>query len=295
MAEVSTSASPLQRVLNFRDVGNTVNTLSDEPVLKPGLFYRSGLPDDATPLDRLKLQTEYSLKTIIDLRTDSEHVEQVRKNAAKIPSSPVAEPKDPAKALRIPGVEYKYINLNGHAYSSALIKQLSYWNAAKLFTLYVLGYRTHAISILGENVMAKRGLEGLAEDSLQHCTAEVKSVFDILSDERNYPVLVHCTQGKDRTGLVVLLLLRLCGVKSSIINQDYMMSAKELEPEREKRLVEIRGIGLPDDFAGCAEAWVEGVVGWLEREHGGIEQYLKRCCGVTDEQMKAVRGILLQE
>jgi protein tyrosine/serine phosphatase len=39
------------------------------------------------------------------------------------------------------------------------------------------------------------------------CKGEVKQVFDVLADDRNWPVLVHCTQGKDRTGLIVMLVL----------------------------------------------------------------------------------------
>lgn len=188
-------------------------------------------------------------------------------------------------------MEYRYISLNGHPYSSALIKQLSYWNTAKLFGLYVVGYRTEAIGVLGENVMAKRGLIGLAKDSLRHSTAEVKAVFDVLSDEGNYPLLVHCTQGKDRTGLVVLLVLLLLGVEKEAIDVDYMLSERELKGEREERLVQIRAIGLPDEFAGCAEGWVEEVSRCIQEEYGGIEAYLERC-GVTREQQERIRKIL---
>ncbi|KAK4500177.1 hypothetical protein PRZ48_008363 [Zasmidium cellare] len=282
---------PFQKILNFRDIALSTNPNSPNSTpLKPGLLYRSGIPDNATPIDRLRLSQDYNLKTIIDLRTDSEHVEQARKNAKKISTSPVTEPKDPAEALRIPGVRYEYISLNGHPYSSALIKQLSYWNTAKLFGLYVVGYRTEAIRILGENVMAKRGLVGLAEDSLRHSKAEVKAVFDVLSEESNYPLLVHCTQGKDRTGLVVLLVLLLLGVEKEAIEVDYMASVKGLEAEREERLVQIRAIGLPDEFAGCAEGWVEEVSRCIEEEYGGIEKYLERC-GVTREQQERIRKI----
>ncbi|CAK3845037.1 hypothetical protein DOTSEDRAFT_91581 [Lecanosticta acicola] len=295
MAESTTAPPHLQKVLNFRDVGLSINNFSNKNFFKTGLLYRSGIPDDASPGDRLALQQDYKIQTIIDLRTDSEHVEQARKNAKSKPpsASPVAEPRDPAKAWRVPGVKYEYINFNGRAYSNALIKQLSYRNTAKLFGLYLIGYRTQAISVLGENVMAKRGLIGLAEDSLAHCINEVKAIFDVLSNEQNYPLLVHCTQGKDRTGLTVLLVLLLCETPTDAIDRDYMLSETELASEREKRLVEIRAIGLPDEFAGCAKGWVETVSKWIEEEYGGIRRYLQRC-GVGQEQQDRVRSILLQ-
>lgn len=34
----------------------------------------------------------------------------------------------------------------------------------------------------------------------------------LFADSANFPILVHCVIGKDRTGLVIMLLLLLCGV-----------------------------------------------------------------------------------
>ncbi|EME39110.1 hypothetical protein DOTSEDRAFT_91581 [Dothistroma septosporum NZE10] len=274
MAEVR---PPFEKVLNFRDVATSINTLSGQHILTPGLFFRSGLPDEATPADRQRLTTEYHVKSIIDLRTDSEHVDQARKHGKKILASPLAEPSDPARPLRVPGIHYHDISLNGHAYSSALMKQLSYWNAAKLIGLYVTGYRNQAISILGHNVMSKRGLIGLAEDSLTHSTAEVKQIFDVLADEANYPVLAHCTQGKDRTGVTVLLVLLLLKAPLDAIDKDYMLSENELLSEREERLKQIHSIGLPDEFGGCAPGWVAAISTWIDEHYGSIETYLQSC------------------
>ncbi|KXT03171.1 hypothetical protein AC579_6874 [Pseudocercospora musae] len=199
------------KVPNFRDVALSTHS----GTLSKGLLYRSAAPDDATPEDRSKLVNDYHIKTIIDLRSETEHIE-----AAKL--KPYNK-KDPMATLRVPGTEHKSISLNGRPYTNALLKQLSYWNVAKLFTYYSIGYRTDAISILGENVMNKRGLVGLAEDSLKYSKAEIKAVFDVMADSANYPVLLHCTQGKDRTGLMVLLVLLLLGVDQNAIEEDYLM------------------------------------------------------------------------
>ena len=281
---------PFERLLNFRDVGESINRYAGRPCLKTGLLYRSARPDEATPVDRHRLVEDYNLKTIIDLRTSSEHIQQTRKLASKIPSAPAVSPSDPAEPVKIPGIKYEEINFNGSAYSKALIKQLTYGQTAKLAGLYVFGYRNEAISVLGTNVMAKRGLIGLAEDSLTHCTAEVKSIFDILANRDAYPLLVHCTQGKDRTGITVLLVCMLLGAPTEAIKKDYVLSGRELAPERAEKLAEIRGIGLPDSFADCPENWVETVSRFIDENHGGVEQYLKHC-GVTEQQIAATRKL----
>jgi len=118
-------------------------------------------------------------------------------------------------------------------------------------------------------------LVGLAQNSLDVCTREVKQVFDVLSDEQNWPVLVHCTQGKDRTGLVIMLVLFLLGVDEEIIDRDYQLSESELMPEKEERLVEIGSIGLSEQFAVCSPDVISGVHSHLKEKYASVESYLK--------------------
>lgn len=47
------------------------------------------------------------------------------------------------------------------------------------------------------------------------------------------PVLWHCTAGKDRAGFASALLLRLLGVETAVIEQDYLLSAKYSHPDRQ--------------------------------------------------------------
>jgi protein tyrosine/serine phosphatase len=49
-------------------------------------------------------------------------------------------------------------------------------------------------------------------------------MIDNLSTEKQRALLVHCTAGKDRTGLFVMLLLGLCGVDDEIIASEYDLS-----------------------------------------------------------------------
>jgi protein-tyrosine phosphatase len=285
---------PLNHILNFRDVAESINHFSSTALLRPGLFYRSARPDSASLLERQILLDTYKIKTVIDLRTPTEHIEQSRKHAATQPppSAPAVAPKDPLSPFRIPGIKYIDINLNGSAYSNALIKQLPYSQAAKLILYYTIGWRKDAIAILASNVMASRGLSGLAIDSLIYSKAEIKALFDVLCDADAYPVMVHCTQGKDRTGLTVLLVLMLCRMPVEVIGRDYRLSERELEPEREEKLEEIRSIGLPDSFADCPEEWTGVVSECINKELGGVEKYLENC-GVSGEQQSKLKNLLL--
>lgn len=56
----------------------------------------------------------------------------------------------------------------------------------------------------------------------------------LFADAANFPVLVHCVIGKDRTGLVMMLLLLLCGVAEADVINDYVVSEALLHAARAK-------------------------------------------------------------
>lgn len=96
------------------------------------------------------------------------------------------------------------------------------------------------------------------------------------------PGLVHCSAGKDRTGLVVALVLDLLGVPDEIIAADYATSAENLDTEAARVVSQIQAItggyrvdlgllGSPPELILEALARVRGhagsVAGYLVR-HG---------------------------
>jgi protein-tyrosine phosphatase len=109
------------------------------------------------------------------------------------------------------------------------------------------------------------------------------------------PVVVHCAAGKDRTGLVVALMLRLTDVPLEAIVEDYVLSGRNLEPligawidaapdetERERR----RYVGQTPPAA------IQHAVREVERRHGSARAYL-RSAGASDETLARIRERLL--
>lgn len=139
----------------------------------------------------------------------------------------------------------------------------------------IMGYRTEAISILGREVMQPRGLTGLGKDSIDHCQDEIREILEVMADSGNYPLMIHCTQGKDRTGLSVMLLLLLLGTPQNAISADYRASELELLPEKESRMREMSEIGLGEDFAGCPPDFVAQVFDHINTTYGNFQAYLR--------------------
>lgn len=163
----------------------------------------------------------------------------------------------------------------------------------KVWVLLVSGYRTEAIGIIGAKVMQPRGLVGLSHDTLDCSVTEMRDLFDILAEDDTYPTLIHCTQGKDRTGLIVVLLLFLTGVVSlDIISADYMKSELELAPELEERMKEIRVFGLGEEYVKCPSTFTEQVKQYLDTTYGGVENYLQ-LIGINKEKREKIRNRFL--
>ncbi|MBA3717047.1 MAG: tyrosine-protein phosphatase [Actinobacteria bacterium] len=105
-------------------------------------------------------------------------------------------------------------------------------------------------------------------------------------------VLVHCAGGKDRTGLVSALLLRLAGVPIGDIAADYGLSAENLRPSW-STWVDAAGDDSERELrrrfsASPAEAMVQ-VLEELERAHGSVEAYLLGD-GMTQEDVELARS-----
>ena len=101
-------------------------------------------------------------------------------------------------------------------------------------------------------------------------------------------VLVHCVGGKDRTGLVVAMLLRLAGVSADAVAVDYALSEERLRPRHDQWLAEAATEAERERIRRIAVTPPEamlGVLQELDRRHGGIPGYL-RAGGATEADIE---------
>ena len=286
MTEHPTSSlfeTPLPSILNFRDVGKTINDLlppGSAPMLRDDILYRSARPDNASAADRQMLLSVYNLRTIIDLRTNTERDEQAKKKGTK-------------SDVEIPEVSCRKINLNGGWFSVALLHKLNWGSLSKMLGLMAIRSRLDAIKILGVEVMGPAGLIGMGKLTLESSQKEIREVLQVLADPGSLPVLIHCTQGKDRTGLIIMLVLLLLEASTDTITADYVASENQLEPEKEERMAELASMGLDESFAACPANFVTELKCYLDDKYGGIEHYLREC-KVDALSMQAIRNNLLR-
>jgi protein-tyrosine phosphatase len=105
-------------------------------------------------------------------------------------------------------------------------------------------------------------------------------------------VVVHCQGGKDRTGLVVALLLRLAGVSREVIAVDYALSEGNLRRESLQWVAEAEAEAeraRRSRIVVAPAASMAGVLEEVESRHGDVAGYL-RAGGAADEDLERIRA-----
>ena len=123
-------------------------------------------------------------------------------------------------------------------------------------------------------------------------------LFGILANESNLPVVLHCTAGKDRTGVSTAFLLSILGVSRDVIEEDYLLT--NLDTERQADFIE-RTVGYPDGYdrkkminiAGVPNDAMKDFLDGVESKWGSVVEYLEKI-GITKNQMDKIRQNFLE-
>jgi len=133
----------------------------------------------------------------------------------------------------------------------------------------------------------------LAEEGARN----LAQVLAWLGDDGTVPVLVHCVAGKDRTGMLVAVLLAVLGVPDDDIAADYALSEVGLAALRQWAEEHDPDVGMwlervPPQLLDAQPRAMLDFLRWLREEHGSVEAYLSSI-GVAPSTVAALRRRLL--
>lgn len=125
-------------------------------------------------------------------------------------------------------------------------------------------------------------------------SATIASVLEVLAEPEAYPVAFYCAAGKDRTGVMSAVVLRMLGVPPAEIARDYALSDAPVEslrlwiaendPEREDP--------VPAGVYRAPEATMRNFLRRVDERYGSIDGYLGEI-GVPGSAREAVSRNLL--
>jgi hypothetical protein len=125
--------------------------------------------------------------------------------------------------------------------------------------------------------------------------------ISIIADPDTHPIVVHCLAGKDRTGIVVALVLSLLGVDDDTVAEDYSLSnlamsrlraRAEAEPGPTMRRVQ-RSEDVTAEVFSAKPSNIISLFAALRSAHGSIEDYVVTS-GLKREAIEPLRAGLLE-
>lgn len=128
--------------------------------------------------------------------------------------------------------------------------------------------------------------------AVSECAERFVAVMRLIASAPDGAVLFHCTVGKDRTGMVAAMLLKLAGVDDADIVADYAETGGNIEPVL--ATLRARAVANDWDVARLSRYWrsdaatMQRFLHHLETRHRGVAAYLS-AAGLSDAQLQAVQ------
>ena len=139
-------------------------------------------------------------------------------------------------------------------------------------------------------------LDGYTRVVLDGNARHVRDFFQQLADPALLPALIHCTAGKDRTGLLVALLLLILGVPEQAVLADYTMSNLFYDQFRNGISAELKQVAPSvvnmvdlQDLLLVKAKTLQGALAHLSQKYGSLENYLQNHAGVSNETITQLR------
>jgi len=247
---------------NLRDLGG-YRTL-DGREIKKGVLYRS---DHLSKITKRDLETVAALgvKTVYDLRNEEETESFPQRLPEIVPVNVVSLP-----------VFYQGLDPRMMARRIVISGDVE---DGDFHHIMIEAYQTYALEF----------------------RSQWSSLLKGLAEPETLPALIHCTYGRDRTGVAVAIILSSLGVPREKVMEDYLLSNKFWESKT--------------DFYSCLANWascfrtprnevralmevrpeyLQAVFLAIEEHYGSFDNYLDQGLGIDEQTLERLRTALLE-
>ncbi|QLG87937.1 tRNA adenosine(34) deaminase TadA [Chitinibacter bivalviorum] len=266
-SEQKAKPTPIQidGLLNFRDLGGLKT--ADGSVIKHGMIFRSeqwfGLSETA-----LEQARALNLRSVWDFRSFSEQTRH----------------PDP----HLPLVENYWRDV------LADTEQTIAFNLVQLLEQPEL-MQQHLGQGQAEQMMLALYRDMVASPTAQQVYADW---LNNLCSIEQYPIMYHCTAGKDRTGWATVLLLSILGVPHERILRDYMLSHERVIQKYQTLIEHCVAAGGDREILhaifGVQARYLKAALHEVKKQAGTMSRYLSHVLKINPAQQRQIQTILLQ-
>lgn len=150
----------------------------------------------------------------------------------------------------------------------------------------------HAINVLavGPDEAAAMMCANYARMPFDHA-AELRDIMHHFITDNTAPHLVHCTSGKDRTGLVIAFVLLALNVSHEVMFEDYMLSNGDWQP-----VSNFARDARPDTVAAVMAApssYLQSALDAIAARCGSVDAYLEEWLKFGPREKAALAALML--
>lgn len=130
---------------------------------------------------------------------------------------------------------------------------------------------------------------------LEQRTHELRQLFDILLDEKNYPILLHDNLGKDRIGIVSYLILKSLDASGEDAMSDYLLSNEFIDLDEYTKMMSEMPESIQEAMTVIVradESYIDFAFGQIAKKYGSIDLYLEKALGLTPAKRQKLRKIM---
>jgi protein-tyrosine phosphatase len=104
-------------------------------------------------------------------------------------------------------------------------------------------------------------------------------MLDLLACRENFPLLIHCASGKDRTGYGAAVILMTAGASREVILEDYALT-NLYRREIKHLLAPTTPQSMIQMLTSAQPKYLEAAFEVIDRRYGSIDGYLERGLGL---------------
>ena len=245
---------------NARDIGGVYHDVT----IKEGMLVRGKALLDINDAQKQTLLERFHVKTIIDLRSDDEQKEE--------PNMAI----EGTRQLSIPIFQREKQGIS-HTQNEKPDSFRIYRILPKMGKIY-------------ENMLHGESLDNMAK--------VIRAIVN--AEEEEYAFFFHCSEGKDRTGLVAAILLLLLGVSEKEIVHDYLKTNKVSNKKAFKYYLAIKYLHFQPLFAlkvgrmfRAKKEYIQVLFDVIKNEYGSNEAFFKKAMKLSKEEIEDFRNRLI--
>ena len=137
--------------------------------------------------------------------------------------------------------------------------------------------------------IAREVMQNTYRDYIHTNSNAFRKLFSYLIED-SAPLVIHCTAGKDRTGVAAALILRALGVAQTTILEDYLLTNQFYKLDAHATTSDDLPAHVRAVIGRVEQGFLDAAFGAIDAEYGDLNAYLTKGLGVGPPEIRELKA-----